>query len=106
MLQELIEAIEKQQKGKENTAVFFVGEQLKDICRQDEHAAEIVLQDLDVKEMSIAECEKKIAAYARKNGGCTPPPAAEKIIREFYGIKKAAPAAESKPKIVSLADLM
>ncbi len=106
MIQQLIEAINKQQKGKENTPVYYVGEQLKDICRQNEGAAEIVLQDLKVKEMSIAECEKKIAAYARKHGGCTPPDAAEKIIREFYGINKAASAAESKPKIFSLADLL
>lgn len=41
-----IEMIEAQQKGKENTPAWMVGEQLKDICRSDRHCAEIVAQDL------------------------------------------------------------
>ena len=86
----VFEKIEAQQKGKENTAPWMVGEQLKDICRREAKAAELVEKDLDVKEMSIEQCEKKIRAYAdaHKKGGCAvvPPNVAEGIIRKFYGI--------------------
>ena len=82
--------IAAQQKGKENTAPWMVGEQLKDICSKEPLAAELVDKDLDVKEMSLEECEKKIKAYAdkHKQGSCAvvPPNVAEGIIRKFYGI--------------------
>lgn len=48
------------QQPNERTPVWMVGEQLKDILRREPHLAELVAQDLDVKEMSLAECEKKI----------------------------------------------
>lgn len=86
MLNKVIEKITEQQEGKENTAVYYVGEQLKDICRTTPGACELVAHDLDIPEMSIAECEKKIKAYATSHGGCTPPPEADRIIKEFYGI--------------------
>ena len=90
----VFEKIEAQQKGKENTAPWMVGEQLKDICRREPRAAELVDKDLDVKEMSIAECEKKIKAWAdaHKKGSCAvvPPNVADEIIRKFYGIPAAA----------------
>lgn len=87
------------QQPKERTAVWMVGEQLKDIIRGDPRAQEIVSQDLDVKEMSLAECEKRIAERAQKNKvgncGCVTPAEAEEIIRRFYGI--GAASAEEKP---------
>lgn len=92
----VFEKIEAQQKGKENTAVWLCGEQLKDICRSDPHCAEIVSQDLDVPEMSIAACEKKIKACAdahkpgpRAPSSCVLPNVAEDIIRKFYGLPEA-----------------
>lgn len=85
--------IAAQQKGKENTAPWMVGEQLKEICSREPLAAELVDKDLDVKEMSLEECEKKIRKWAdsHKKGNCAvvPPNVAEKIIREFYGIPMA-----------------
>ena len=62
----VFEMIEAQQKGLEDTTVFMVGEQLKDICRADPSCTQIVAEDLQQKEMSIAACEKKIKAYADK----------------------------------------
>ena len=47
------------QQGKVQNAVWMVGEQLKDICRSDPHCAEIVMQDLENPDMSLAKCEKK-----------------------------------------------
>ena len=86
----VFEKIEKQQKGREDTAVWMVGEQLKDICRSDPHCAEIVAQDLENKDMSLDKAEKKIKAYAdtHRKGNCAvvPPHVAEGIIREFYGL--------------------
>lgn len=86
----VFEKIELQQKGKENTAPWMVGEQLKDICRREPIAAELVEKDLDIKEMSLVECEKKIKAWAdaHKKDRCAvvPPNVAEEIIRKFYGI--------------------
>lgn len=94
----VFEKIEAQQKGKENTAVWMVGEQLKDICRSDPHCAEIVAQDLENKDMSLDKAEKKIKAYAdtHRKGNCAvvPPDVAEGIIREFYGLPEAGAAAQ------------
>lgn len=74
------------QQPKERTHVWMVGEQLKDMLRAEPHLADIVAQDLDVKEMSLSECERKIAAFARSHNGCVIPSEAERIIREFYGL--------------------
>lgn len=91
----VFEIISAQQKGKENTAAWMVGEQLKDICRQDRRCAEIVAQDLTKEAMSIKKAEKKIKAWAdsqKRTGNCVcvPPNKAEEIIREFYGLPVAA----------------
>ena len=89
MLNKAIEMIEAKQP-KERTAVWMVGEQLKDMLRAEPHLAEIVAQDLEQKSMSLAECEKKIKAFAdgNKKGGfsCVIPAEAERIIRGFYGL--------------------
>lgn len=98
LINEVIRKIESQQKGKEGTAVYGVGEQLKDICRTTPGAAELVLRDLDVEEMSIDKCEKKIKERAdelhKKKGGssvCVTPAEADGIIRKFYGIPDNSP---------------
>lgn len=120
----VFEMIEAQQKGKENTDPWMVGEQLKDICRQDPHCAEIVAQDLENPSMSLTECEKKIKAAAdeiqkknKKKCVCITPNVAEQIIREFYGLPEAqkapatAPVPTPEPEsedfgILDLADLL
>lgn len=98
LINEVIQKIGIQQKGKEGTAVYGVGEQLKDICRTTPGAAELVLHDLDVEEMSIDKCEKKIKERAdelhKKKGGssvCVTPAEADGIIRKFYGIPDNSP---------------
>ena len=81
------------QQPKERTAVWMVGEQLADIIRHDQRAQEIVSRDLEIEGMSLADCEKKIKAYAdaHKTGNfaCVVPAEAERIIREFYGITES-----------------
>lgn len=103
-----IEKIAKQQEGKENTAAYMVGEQLKDIIRGNEQAAELVNQDLENPDMSLEKCERKIKEYADKQEKhddcvCVPPNVAEGIIRKFYGIPEQA---AEKSGTVSLMDLM
>ena len=86
------------QQPKERTPVWMVGEQLKDMLRAEPELAEIVAQDLDVKEMALTECEKEIKAFAdkHKTGGfsCVIPSEAERIIREFYGLPARGEAEE------------
>jgi len=98
------------QQGEEDTPVWMVGEQLKDICRSEPQSAELVAQDLDVSEMSLAECEKKIKAYADKhrkgNYACVVPSVAENIIREFYGLATAPAEQPAADTVISLLDLL
>lgn len=97
------------QQGTQGTPVWMVGEQLKDICRSEPHSAELVAQDLDVPEMSLPNCEKKIKAYADKhrkgNFACVIPSVAERIIREFYGLT-AEPAERPADTVINLLDLL
>ncbi len=98
---ELCTLIEKQQSGKENTDVFMVGEQLKDIGSESEHNAEILLQDLQIKTMDLVAGAAKLKDYADKNHGnakcfCISPKVADGILREFYGLEKPD-VAERKP---------
>lgn len=62
-----VSKIEAQQQGKENTTVWYVGEQLKEICRESSHNSDIISTDLDNPEMSIEKCERKIEEYARNH---------------------------------------
>lgn len=92
----------QQSQYKKGSAPWCVGEQLKDILRAQPEAADLVAQDLEQKGMGIADCEKKIAAFAtptsQGNVGFCGPADADRIIREFYGLparreESAAPAA-------------
>lgn len=104
----IFERIAEQQKGKEGTPEWTVGEQLKDICR-DPACARIVEKDLEA--IPIGRAAEKIGQYAdelhRKNGGkciCVTPDVAERIIRETYGLpeadakKRQEPEAAAKPQ--------
>ena len=105
--QEAIAAIEAQQP-KNRSAVWMVGEQLKDIVRESEAAAEILLTDLrENKEITLAAAEKKIAERAKTNRvgncGCVTPAEAEDILREFFGLPGRE---EENRKVVDLADFL
>lgn len=91
--EELLRKVSEQQKDKEFTDIFMVGEQIKDICRNNAKATELVAADLDVPEMSLERCASEIKKEAdglhkEKKGSriCIPPNVAEGIIRKFYGI--------------------
>ena len=109
MLETAMERITAQQ-GRERTPVWMVGEQLKDLLHHEPHLAELVVRDLEIPEMSLTECEKKIKAFADKhktgNFACVIPSEAERIIREFYGLTAPAPAAESGGISLNLEDFL
>lgn len=111
-LEEAIRKIEASQP-KEQNAVWCVGEQLKDILREDPQLAELVCQDLDNPEMKLEMCEALIKARAdelhKKSGAgsvCITPKEAETIIRKFYGLedRKAGTAEHQKSKADGEAD--
>lgn len=104
---DVFEKIRAQQPA-ERTPVWMVGEQLADIIRHDPAAQEIVSRDLDAKGMGLADCEKKIKAFAdaHKTGSfaCVIPSEAEKIIREFYGIAELGAASSEEGVVLNLED--
>ena len=115
------EKIEAQQKGREGTAPWMVGEQLKDMCRMDSRCEDLLDKDLDVKEMSLEKAAAKIKEYADKhktgNFACVTPMQADRILREFYGLPggtdtSSAPSGhlplkgKAEQKIVNLEDFL
>ena len=90
-MEKLREIIEAQRKGKEDTPVWMVGEQLFDIAAGEPDSLELLKQDLAVLEMSLENAEKQIKAWAdkHKKGGCccVSPKVADGILRKFYGLK-------------------
>ena len=111
-IEKVIEKISEQQRGLENTPAFYVGEQLKGICKSSENVAEIVLQDLDNPEMSIVKAEAQIKKYADEHHGaaksfCVTPDAAEGIIKKFYGVDSFETSApKSEENYINLDDFI
>lgn len=113
---------EQQRKLRAGSSGWCVGEQLKDILREDATGAENVAFDIEQKGMSLADCEKKIADFAKSNSqgnvGFCGPADSDRIIREFYGLPehKAKPIpvsparvkedTPSKRKVIRLADFL
>ena len=111
---------EQKKKFKQGSAPWCVGEQLKDMLRENATGAGIVAMDIDQKGMGLTDCEKKIAAFAQAHrqgsvGFCGPADS-NRIIRAFYGLTEAPavshptpPAASSaapKRKTIRLADFL
>ena len=106
IIEQALEKLRAQQaKYTEKDKHYWIADQIMHMIEDDEANAALVRDDLDNPDMSIEKLEKKIDAYARTHGGCTPPQAADKIIREFYGMgaPQEKPAA---PKVVDITDLL
>ena len=92
----------QQEKLTKGSAAWVVGEQLKDICRREPAAEELLDRDLDVPEMDLKHAEAKIKAYADKhktgNFAFVAPETAEEILREFYGLHKGGAASPAPEK--------
>lgn len=111
--------IAQQQKGREGTDVWMVGEQLKDIIRGRGDLEELVREDLAGH--TLVQCAAKLKEHAdgihKKNGGksgcvCITPAEAEKIIRVFFGLPEGAAREEPAPqqkrgrRVIDLADYL
>lgn len=90
-MEKLRRIIDAQRKGKEDTPLWMVGEQLLDIASGEPDSLELLKQDLAVPEMSLENAEKQIKAWADKhkkgNCCCVSPKVADGILRKFYGLK-------------------
>lgn len=110
ILNSVISKIEDQQKQCENQPAWFVGEQLKSMCKESREIAEIIVKDLDAEGMSIIGAEKKIKEYAdsHRKGKCgfVPPDAADEILRKFYGLpgkgEEASEPEQAGSKVIDL----
>ena len=94
-MSKVFEIIEQQQKGRENTPAFMIGEQLKEIAAREPASAELLEKDLIVAGMGLDGAAKKLQEYADANHKtakcfCITPIKAEEILREFYGLPKRA----------------
>lgn len=98
------EKIESQQANlKDTEPAWLVGEQLKDICRNDPSCESIVAEDLENEAMSLEKAAAALKKYADENRGksrsfCITPKVADQIIRKFYGLPEiSSPQPEQKP---------
>ena len=109
--------IRAQQKGKEALPEFTVGEQLLDMARHQPEIAELLAQDLAVKEMDLTAAAAQLKKYADENHKgakcyCITPMVAERILREFYHLPEEDQSGErraesgEKAPIVNLADFL
>ena len=113
---ELERIIAEQQKGHENEPVFMIGEQLKEIAAKEPRSAELLAQDLTVKEMSLEAAAKKLQEYSDQHHGkaryfCISPIVAEGILRKFYGLPErdeagAAPAPAPSDDYIDLSSYL
>ena len=97
------EKLIRAQQGPEGSTVWNVGEQLLDMMDAQPEIAALLAQDLPVKGMGLADCEKKIKALAdernRKNGGMCAGVSgreADGIIRKFYGLPENTSSGASR----------
>lgn len=100
-MKRLEEMISKQTEGHEGTPVEGVGYQLLDMARSHPAAAEILLKDLEVEGMGIADAEREIKKAADKkhktvkgNSVWIGPKEAEAILSQFYGLPQTSEALE------------
>lgn len=100
-LQKALDAISATQPKNEGP-VWMVGEQLKDILRESPQFAQIVLEDFTAHKTALKDCEEKIRAHAKAHGGCCTPKAADKIIREHFGLSAAQTPATQQTGGVAL----
>lgn len=120
LVEEMKNAIKEQLKNeKKSTTVYVCGCQLAELVGNDEHKAQLVLEDF-ANGRDVKGCEAKIKEWAKKHGGGCGGDMAAEIICEYFGIEKpckknplesdeaAAPTQMPAPKakVLSLAELL
>jgi len=110
MREELTRIITEQQSGKENTPVFMIGEQLKEMAEGNAAITDLLVKDLQTDGMKLADAAKELQSYSDKNRKgakvfCISPKVAEEILRKFYGLPDASASNSSAPTESNILDL-
>lgn len=110
MREELIRIVAEQQSGEENTPIFMIGEQLKEIAEGDDVITDLLIKDLQTDGMKLADAAKELQSYSDKNRKgakvfCISPKVAEGILRKFYGLPDDSTSDSSASAESSLLDL-
>ncbi len=111
-MKKLEEIISNQTKGHEDTPVECVGQQLLDIARLEPESAEILVKNLEVGGMGIADAEKEIKKAAdekhqknKGNGAAVSWREADGILRKFYGLPDMpSEPVKARPQVQETAD--
>ena len=100
-MEKLKKMIDAQRKGKENSPVWMVGQQLLDIAAGEPKIIELLKHDLEIPEMDLVHAEQQIKAWADKqkrtgNCVCVSPMVADGILRKFYGLPEGQSLSRSE----------
>ena len=87
------EKIAKQQEGASGM-VRNCGDHLLEFLDAHPQYEDLIGEDLENPDMSLAKFEKKISDAARKNGGGLGGKAADDVLRKFYGLPEKDGAAK------------
>lgn len=105
---------EYQKKHKEGSLEFGIAELLIEISEANPKAAEIIITDLEKKEMNLSAAAKRLEEYAKKNKSgnsyAMTNKKAMELLKEFYGLTELETSKEvvkkAEPDILNLEDLL
>ena len=113
--EKLVEIITAQQKGHENTDVFGIGEQLKDMAKGNEKITDLLINDLTTDGMKLTDAAKMFKKHAdsihdntkSKSGVvCITPKVADGLLRKFYGLPSAQEKEQVTAPAIDLSDFL
>lgn len=109
--EKLVEIITAQQKGYENTDVFGIGEQLKDMAEGNEKITDLLINDLTTDGMKLTDAAKMFKKHAdsikgKQNMVCITPKVADGLLRKFYGLPSAQEKEQVTAPAIDLSDFL
>lgn len=109
--EKLVEIITAQQKGHENTDVFGIGEQLKDMAEGNEKITDLLINDLTTEGMMLTDAAKMFKKHAdgikgKQNVVCITPKVADGLLRKFYGLPSAQEKEQVAAPAIDLSDFL
>ena len=109
--EKLVEIITAQQKGHENTDVFGIGEQLKDMAKGNEKITDLLINDLTTEGMTLTDAAKMFKEHAdsikgKQNVVCITPKVADGLLRKFYGLPSSQEKEQVAAPAIDLSDFL
>ena len=109
--EKLVEIISEQQKGHENTDVFGIGEQLKDMAEGNAKITELLINDLTTDGMKLKDAAQVLKKHAdsirgKSNVVCITPKVADELLRKFYGLPSAQEKEQVAAPAIDLSDFL